>query len=199
MALMALDGRLFRVNRAMVQILGRSTEELLRTTVRDLTHPDDHEASAEALGRLLSGQAPSWQLELRYIHHDGHPVWVSLSWSLVRDVQGTALYFVCQMEDITERKASGEALAHQAIHDPLTGARTAHCSWTASVESSRAVAAPADGRPCSSTSTASGRERQPGHSAETGCPSRSPTASAAPCVPTSRRASVGTIHGAVPE
>ena len=121
MALMALDGRLFRVNRAMVQILGRSTEELLTTTVRDLTHPDDHEMCAEALGRLVSGQVPSWQLELRYIHHDGHPVWVSLSWSLVRDLQGTALYFVCQMEDITERKATGEALAHQAIHDPLTG------------------------------------------------------------------------------
>ena len=36
MALMSLDGELFRVNHAMVQILGRSTEELLRTTVGDL-------------------------------------------------------------------------------------------------------------------------------------------------------------------
>ncbi len=121
MALMSLDGELFRVNHAMVQILGRSTEELLRTTVGDLTHPDDHEACAEALGHLLSGQAPSWQLDLRFIHHSGHLVWVALSWSLVRDLEGNALYFVCQMEDITERKASGEALAHQAIHDPLTG------------------------------------------------------------------------------
>ena len=121
MALMSLDGELFRVNHAMVQILGRSTEELLRTTVGDLTHPDDHEACAEALGHLLSGQAPSWQLDLRFIHHSGHLVWVALSWSIVRDVEGNALYFVCQMEDITERKASGEALAHQAIHDPLTG------------------------------------------------------------------------------
>jgi diguanylate cyclase (GGDEF)-like protein len=94
---------------------------LLRTTVGDLTHPDDHEACAEALGHLLSRQAPSWQLDLRFIHHSGHLVWVALSWSLVRDVEGNALYFVCQMEDITERKASGEALAHQAIHDPLTG------------------------------------------------------------------------------
>jgi diguanylate cyclase (GGDEF)-like protein/PAS domain S-box-containing protein len=121
MALMALDGSLFRVNHAMVQILGRSTKELLNTTVRDLTYPDDHEACAEALRHLLSGQAPSWQLDLRYIHHSGHLVWVAVSWSLVRDLDGNALYFVCQMEDITERKASGEALAHQAIHDPLTG------------------------------------------------------------------------------
>jgi diguanylate cyclase (GGDEF)-like protein/PAS domain S-box-containing protein len=121
MALMALDGRLFRVNRAMVQILGRSTDELLRATVRELTHEDDHHACAEALGRLLAAEVPSCQLDLRFLHRDGHPVWVALSWSIVRDVNGNSLYFVCQMEDITERRASGEALAHQAIHDPLTG------------------------------------------------------------------------------
>ena len=31
------------------------------------------------------------------------------------------MYLVCQIEDIGERRASGEALAHQAVHDPLTG------------------------------------------------------------------------------
>ena len=31
------------------------------------------------------------------------------------------MYLVCQVEDIGERRASGEALAHQAVHDPLTG------------------------------------------------------------------------------
>ena len=41
--------------------------------------------------------------------------------SLVRDVAGEPLYLVGQVEDITERKASGERLAHEAIHDPLTG------------------------------------------------------------------------------
>ncbi|MEX2100555.1 MAG: EAL domain-containing protein, partial [Acidimicrobiia bacterium] len=121
MALMALDGRLFRVNRALAQILGRSGRELLGASVVDLTHPEDLPELRASMRQLLSGTLPSNQLEQRYVHHDGHPVWIAVSVSLVRDLQGTPLYFVCQMEDVTERRASGEALAHQAIHDPLTG------------------------------------------------------------------------------
>ena len=63
----------------------------------------------------------SSQLEQRYLHHDGHPVWVSVSASVVRDVNDAPLYLVSQIEDIGARRASGEALAHQAVHDPLTG------------------------------------------------------------------------------
>jgi diguanylate cyclase (GGDEF)-like protein/PAS domain S-box-containing protein len=121
MALASLDGRLFRVNRALVQILGRGESELLASSITDLSHPDDRDVYREAMGRLLSGTTASCQLEQRYLDHDGHPVWVSLSASLVRDVNDDPLYVVSQIEDITERKASGEALAHQAIHDPLTG------------------------------------------------------------------------------
>jgi diguanylate cyclase (GGDEF)-like protein/PAS domain S-box-containing protein len=121
MALMALDGRFFRVNRALAQILGRSGRDLLGASVVDLTHAEDLPDLRASMRRLLSGDAPSTQLEQRYLHHDGHPVWNAVSVSLVRDLDGNPLYFVCQMEDITERRASGAALAHQAIHDPLTG------------------------------------------------------------------------------
>ena len=121
MALTSLDGRLFRVNRALVQILGRGESELLASSMLDLSHPDDREMFRESIARLLRGHDSSCQLEQRYLHHDGHPVWVSVSASLVRDVAGQPLYLVSQIEDIAERRASGEALAHQAIHDPLTG------------------------------------------------------------------------------
>ena len=121
MALTSIDGRLFRVNRALVQILGRGESELLTSSIVDLSHPDDREQCRETIVRLLSGATASCQLEQRYLHHDGHPVWVSVSTSVVRDVNGQPLYLVSQVEDIGARKASGDALAHQAIHDPLTG------------------------------------------------------------------------------
>ena len=121
MALTAIDGNLFRVNRALVQILGRGERELLGSSAVALCHPEDRDAFREAMTRLVQGRAASSQVDQRYLHHDGHPVWVSVSASLVRDLDGKPLYFVSQIEDITERRASDEALAHQAIHDPLTG------------------------------------------------------------------------------
>ncbi len=121
MALTSIDGRLFRVNRALVQILGRGESELLASSILDLSQPDDREMCRESMTRLLTGATANCQIEQRYLHHDGHPVWVSVSASIVRDVNGQPLYFVSQIEDIAERKASGEALAHQAVHDHLTG------------------------------------------------------------------------------
>jgi len=101
MALVSLDGRLFRVNRALVGILGRSEPDLLRADLAGLSHPDDADAARRSIGGLLASEVPSDQHEQRFVHRDGHPVWMSVRTSLVRDVDGRPLYFVSQMEDIT--------------------------------------------------------------------------------------------------
>jgi diguanylate cyclase (GGDEF)-like protein/PAS domain S-box-containing protein len=121
MGLSGIDGRFFRVNRALAQMIGRAEDELLGASMLGLTHPDDRATLVEATDRLLAGDTATCQVEMRYLHLDGRAVWVGVSVSVVRDVAGQPLYMVSQAEDITERKASGERLAHQAIHDPLTG------------------------------------------------------------------------------
>ena len=121
MALSAIDGRFFQVNRTLARMLGRAEDELLGASMLGLTHPDDRPQLIDATDRLLTGDVHTYQIEMRYLHVDGRAVWVGVSVSLVRDVAGQPLYMVSQAEDITERKASGERLAHQAIHDPLTG------------------------------------------------------------------------------
>jgi len=87
---------------------------------------------------------------------------VSVSTSVVRDLPGEPLYFVCQIENITERKASSEALAHQAIHDPLTGLPN-RLLFAERLSRELARAAPARaGGPCSSsTRPVQTRQRQP--------------------------------------
>jgi PAS domain S-box-containing protein len=50
-------------------------------------------------------------MEKCYFHRRGHVVWGLLSGSLVRDAQGQPLYFIAQIQDITERKRVEQALA----------------------------------------------------------------------------------------
>ena len=85
------------------------------------THRDDELENDDNVRRLFVGEIASYQMEKRYRHRDGHTVWASVSVSAVRDATGTPAYMIGQAEDITERKAVGERLAHQAVHDPLTG------------------------------------------------------------------------------
>ena len=54
---------------------------------------------------MLAGEIKTYSLEKRYVPGgDGDPVWVSLSASLVRDDTGAPMYFISQIQDITERR-----------------------------------------------------------------------------------------------
>ncbi|MBV8940450.1 MAG: PAS domain S-box protein [Solirubrobacterales bacterium] len=110
MALVAPDGRWLRVNRAVCEIVGYSEQEMLERTFQDITHPDDLDTDLEAVRRMLSGELRSYRIDKRYIHRDGGVVWITLSVSVVHDPAGEPLYFVSQIEDITERKRSQMAL-----------------------------------------------------------------------------------------
>lgn len=125
MALVGLDGSWLRVNRAICRIVGRTEPELLACTFQDITHPDDLDADLELLGETLAGRRDGYVMEKRYLHTDGHQIWVNLTVGLLRDENEAPLYFISQIEDVTarrdaERQARVE-LEHQAAHDPLTG------------------------------------------------------------------------------
>jgi len=121
MALADMDGHLFRVNAALANLLGYEVDDLLGVHVSEITEPQDREPSGSEMARLVAGEIDGYHLEKRYLHADGHAIWGSLSVSLVRSADGEPLYQIGQIEDITERKAISERLAHAAIHDPLTG------------------------------------------------------------------------------
>ncbi|MGE0822404.1 MAG: PAS domain S-box protein [Candidatus Binatia bacterium] len=105
-ALVDFDGRPLRVNRALCQILGYTEQELLATTLSALTHPQDTNASQDNFHQLLTNAVPSFQSEKRYIHKSEREVWTLESVSLVRDAQDNPLYWITQIQDISERKAA---------------------------------------------------------------------------------------------
>ncbi|SEI73458.1 sensor domain-containing protein [Frateuria terrea] len=110
MALVRPDGRFLRVNEAVCRMLGYSEEEFLTLSIADITHPDDYADDAAQLQQMLAGDSDAYQMEKRNLHKDGHVVHFQLSVSLVRDEHGKPLYFVSQVEDISQRKQYEEAL-----------------------------------------------------------------------------------------
>lgn len=110
MAVIAIDSRRLRVNRAFCHMLGYSQEELLSRAVPQITHPDDLAEDAAQRELCMAGDADGYQGEKRYLHSDGRVLWGHLTCTLVRDALGEPLHFVAQVQDITERKLAEEAL-----------------------------------------------------------------------------------------
>jgi diguanylate cyclase (GGDEF)-like protein/PAS domain S-box-containing protein len=121
MALVDEDGVWVEVNNALAEIVGYDVGQLTGKRFKDLTHPEDLPKDLEALEELVNGERDRFQTEKRYVHADGRTVWINLNLSAVRDKSGELLYLIAQMQDVTERKAAQERLAHQASHDSLTG------------------------------------------------------------------------------
>jgi PAS domain S-box-containing protein len=114
MCLTAPDGRFLHANAALCQILGYSSEELLAGAWQQITHPDDLERSRQVALRFSCGEITSFELEKRYVHKQGHVIWVRLKISVVKNDCGSPSHFITQIEDITQRKLADEAQAFLA-------------------------------------------------------------------------------------
>lgn len=120
MALIAMDRRRVHVNDALCRLTGYSRNQLVGTTVRAITHPDDVDLDAKDRQRLLAGEISAYQIEKRYVHAWGHYIWVLVTVSLIRDDKGRPLFFISQVQDISERKVQERRLKDLVDHDFLT-------------------------------------------------------------------------------
>jgi PAS domain S-box-containing protein len=119
MAIVALDGRFVRVNRALCDIVGYAPEELVGLTFQAITHPEDLNKDLALAGQLERGEIPRYQLEKRYIRKDGSVVPVLLSGSVLRTPGGAPIHFIAQVQDIAERKRTEREQAFLARVGPV--------------------------------------------------------------------------------
>ena len=122
------DGQIVDANPAMCALLGLENSEQVRTHIAEYLDPDEHERVTVACDELFAGESNSLRIETRLNRTDGSVVWVSASFSLVREPDGRPSFGIVMVQDDTERKAAEDALLrqseineHQALHDGLTG------------------------------------------------------------------------------
>ena len=92
-------------------------------TVHDFVshvHPEDRER-AEGHARRLLSNGDSVDIEFRVVWPDGAVRWMHSQGSASMHEEGAADVLFGTTQDITDRKQIEEELAHQALHDPLTG------------------------------------------------------------------------------
>jgi PAS domain S-box-containing protein len=104
------QGRFQQCNPAYCTLLGYSEQELHQIEFASLVHPEDREANLAELRRLQAGEVPSFEIENRYVHRDGQPIWVHKFVSVLPDKTGKPAYHLALVTDITERKRAGAAL-----------------------------------------------------------------------------------------
>ena len=130
-AITTLDSRFVACNPAYCALTGYSEEELREGTFHSLIHPDDFDTDVGLIQGLMDNIAPSFEIDIRYLHKSGKPVWVHKFVSVLRSDEGTPIQFIRLVTDITERKETEEALrrAYDEIEHRVA-ARTAEVMET---------------------------------------------------------------------
>ncbi len=99
-----LDHLIVAANSGLSGMLGRPVEELRGSKIEKLTHSDDQTVDTDLRQQLVSGVIPSYRTTKRYLHADGHPVWVELTMTLVYDAEGEPELLLGLVRDITEQR-----------------------------------------------------------------------------------------------
>lgn len=110
-ALQSPEGFWLEVNPAFCSLVGFSREELVGKSFTEITHAGDIEQSLQQLKRLNAGEISSFRFDKRYLHANGHEVWVRLDVSMVLDDRGCPELIITQANDITASRQIREQLA----------------------------------------------------------------------------------------
>lgn len=97
-------GAFLKVNRRYCEIIGYRAAEIRGRTFREITHPDDLGQDVMNMEALIAGTLTNFAVEKRYIHQDGHIVWVNISVSALWAPGESPDHHMVIVEDITERK-----------------------------------------------------------------------------------------------
>jgi diguanylate cyclase (GGDEF)-like protein/PAS domain S-box-containing protein len=110
------DDRILHANPKLCGMLGYTEAELLAMTTDQTLAPEQRGADRPVYReKMLNGELGSYSSERKYLRKDGSSLWVNRTVALARDANGTPLYFIRIVEDISERKAATER--YQATFD----------------------------------------------------------------------------------
>ncbi len=104
------NGRIMFANQYMQHLTQYSEKDLLNMTIQDLTSKEDFETTQKLLANMVSGELDFYRIEKRYLKKDGSILWIDVSVTPIKNKMGETVELIAIMLDITEKKATQEAL-----------------------------------------------------------------------------------------
>jgi PAS domain S-box-containing protein len=98
------DGLFVSVNEARCKLTGHTREELIGQHFGHATDPDILSQDLDLFARQVAGELDTYTTDSRFRRKDGSGGWARVTSTAVRDSDGTFLYAVRVVEDITERR-----------------------------------------------------------------------------------------------
>ncbi len=103
-ALISPEGVPIETNAALEQLLGYTAAELRKMHFKEFTHPDDVDRDVLLYQEVMAGKRQRYEIEKRFIRKNGEVIWGKLVASLVRNVDGTPVFGIGMVEDVTQQK-----------------------------------------------------------------------------------------------
>lgn len=117
--LINLSGLIEYVSPANEKILGYSDQVYIGSPFTMNIHPEDAFDLMESVTSLVDGGKPA-TVEIRYLHRDGHYIWMEVSPTpVIENGEVKRLFTIAR--DITERKKLQDKIAKMAFYDHLSG------------------------------------------------------------------------------
>lgn len=119
MVLIDPDGNYLKANRSFCSFIGYPEDEILNMNIENTTYSEDLAREKELIYQLRSGEIASFQIEKRFIHESGRIVWGLTAVSQVRNDEDRPMYFIGQVQDITEFKKATVELQYRVELEEL--------------------------------------------------------------------------------
>ncbi|MEL6929163.1 MAG: PAS domain S-box protein [Cyanobacteria bacterium J06600_6] len=128
-------GLVTRTNNYFCELTGYTESELLKLSIRDLTHPENFSESYQSIQKLCRQEISSFSVEKRYLRKDGSIFWASTTVSLI-DVPGEkAQSCLAIIQNISERRKTEEELVNKQNHLEALLNNIPHIAWIKDAES----------------------------------------------------------------
>ncbi|MGL5877720.1 MAG: PAS domain-containing sensor histidine kinase, partial [Xenococcaceae cyanobacterium] len=124
-----INGKFSQINHKFADIVGYPPIELLDKYFVDITYPDDISLDRLEIQLLLAGDLKTFAREKRYVRKDKTLVWVNISVSLVRKIDGEPDYLIGILQDISDRKQAEEALQTKSRQFQALLNNIPHIAW----------------------------------------------------------------------